>query len=177
VGAVPRSGRSPHRTAVAAFAATVAARGAVVQHRRERVQVGVAVVVPISAADEDGVVFLGWAQVWRAKARDEFLRQMVEQVRIWSAERPVGLCQRRGLCPSCAAKRGALFSVLLGEEVLADMGHLVWTERHRHPATLAVPSTTRSDRVQVRMPTQEVALVWITRLSRAADRDRRWRPT
>ena len=32
-----------------------------------------------------------------------------------------------GLCPSCAAKRGALFGALLGEEVLADVGHLLWT--------------------------------------------------
>ena len=36
-------------------------------------------------------------------------------------------CQRRGLCPSCAAKRGALFGALLAEEVLADVGHLLWT--------------------------------------------------
>ena len=36
-------------------------------------------------------------------------------------------CQRRGLCPSCAAKRGALFGALLAEEVLEDVGHLLWT--------------------------------------------------
>jgi hypothetical protein len=27
-------------------------------------------------------------------------------------------CQRRGFCPSCAAKRGALFGALLAEEIV-----------------------------------------------------------
>jgi hypothetical protein len=32
-------------------------------------------------------------------------------------------CQRRGFCPSCAAKRGAMFGPLLAEEVLDEVGH------------------------------------------------------
>jgi len=36
-------------------------------------------------------------------------------------------CSRRGFCPSCAAKRGALFGVLLREEVAEDVGHCLWT--------------------------------------------------
>jgi hypothetical protein len=33
-------------------------------------------------------------------------------------------CQRRGLCPSCAAKRGALFGAFLAEEVVEPVvGH------------------------------------------------------
>ena len=36
-------------------------------------------------------------------------------------------CQRRGFCPSCAAKRGALFGAFLAEEVLEDVGHCLWT--------------------------------------------------
>ena len=36
-------------------------------------------------------------------------------------------CQRRGLCPSCAAKRGALFGAFLAEEVVEDVGHCLWT--------------------------------------------------
>ncbi|MGH9380571.1 MAG: IS91 family transposase, partial [Thermoanaerobaculia bacterium] len=36
-------------------------------------------------------------------------------------------CQRRGLCPSCAAKRGAIFGALLAEEVLDEVGHALWT--------------------------------------------------
>jgi hypothetical protein len=36
-------------------------------------------------------------------------------------------CQRRGLCPSCAAKRGALFGAFLAEEVVEEVGHCLWT--------------------------------------------------
>ena len=36
-------------------------------------------------------------------------------------------CQRRSFCPSCAAKRGAVFGMLLAEEVLEDVGHSLWT--------------------------------------------------
>ena len=36
-------------------------------------------------------------------------------------------CQRRGFCPSCAAKRGALFGVFLTEDVIEDVGHCLWT--------------------------------------------------
>ncbi|MGH9381705.1 MAG: transposase zinc-binding domain-containing protein [Thermoanaerobaculia bacterium] len=36
-------------------------------------------------------------------------------------------CQRRGLCPSCAAKRGAIFGSLLADEVLEQVGHALWT--------------------------------------------------
>jgi hypothetical protein len=36
-------------------------------------------------------------------------------------------CQQRGLCPSCAAKRGALFGAFLTEEVREPVGHCLWT--------------------------------------------------
>lgn len=36
-------------------------------------------------------------------------------------------CQRRGFCPSCAAKRGAHFGPFLAEEVLEDVGQCLWT--------------------------------------------------
>jgi hypothetical protein len=32
-------------------------------------------------------------------------------------------CTRRGFCPSCAAKRGAIFGAFLREEVLDDVPH------------------------------------------------------
>ena len=35
--------------------------------------------------------------------------------------------QRRGFCPSCAAKRGALFGAFLAEEVVEPVGHCLWT--------------------------------------------------
>ncbi len=36
-------------------------------------------------------------------------------------------CSRRGFCPSCAAKRGAMFGALLREEVAEEVGHCLWT--------------------------------------------------
>ena len=36
-------------------------------------------------------------------------------------------CSRRGLCTSCAAKRGAIFGALLGEEIVEEVGHCLWT--------------------------------------------------
>jgi hypothetical protein len=36
-------------------------------------------------------------------------------------------CSRRGFCPSCAAKRGAIFGAFLQEEVLEEVGHCMWT--------------------------------------------------
>lgn len=36
-------------------------------------------------------------------------------------------CARRGFCPSCAAKRAAIFGAFLREEVLEDVGHCMWT--------------------------------------------------
>lgn len=46
----------------------------------------------------------------------------------WGAEFLIAFsCQRRGLCPSCAAKRGALFGAFLTEEVVEDVGHCLWT--------------------------------------------------
>ncbi|HVS01211.1 MAG TPA: transposase zinc-binding domain-containing protein, partial [Thermoanaerobaculia bacterium] len=35
-------------------------------------------------------------------------------------------CQHRGFCPSCAAKRGALFGASLSKEVLEPVGHRRW---------------------------------------------------
>ena len=32
-------------------------------------------------------------------------------------------CGRRVFCPSCAAKRAAIFGTLLGEEILDEVGH------------------------------------------------------
>jgi hypothetical protein len=36
-------------------------------------------------------------------------------------------CKGRGLCPSCAAKRGAAFGAFLAGEVVEDVGHTHWT--------------------------------------------------
>ena len=36
-------------------------------------------------------------------------------------------CQRRGFCPSCAAKRAAIFGAFLREEVVEQVGHAMWT--------------------------------------------------
>jgi hypothetical protein len=35
-------------------------------------------------------------------------------------------CKGRGLCPSCAAKRGAAFGAFLAEEVVEEVGHTHW---------------------------------------------------
>ena len=35
-------------------------------------------------------------------------------------------CRCRGLCPSCSAKRAAIFSELLQHQVLADVPHAQW---------------------------------------------------
>ena len=35
-------------------------------------------------------------------------------------------CRCRGLCPSCSAKRAAIFSELLQHQILADMPHAQW---------------------------------------------------
>jgi len=35
-------------------------------------------------------------------------------------------CTRRGFCPSCAAKRAAIFGALLREEILEEVGHAQW---------------------------------------------------
>ena len=36
-------------------------------------------------------------------------------------------CSRRGFCPSCAAKRGAMFGAFLREEMVEEVGHCPWT--------------------------------------------------
>jgi len=36
-------------------------------------------------------------------------------------------CSRRGICTSCAAKRGAIFGALLGKEIVEEVGHCLWT--------------------------------------------------
>jgi hypothetical protein len=35
-------------------------------------------------------------------------------------------CSRRVFCPSCAAKRAAIFGALLREEILEEVGHAQW---------------------------------------------------
>jgi hypothetical protein len=35
-------------------------------------------------------------------------------------------CKRRGLCPSCGAKRAAIFSELLAHHILANVPHAQW---------------------------------------------------
>jgi hypothetical protein len=35
-------------------------------------------------------------------------------------------CNERGLCPSCAAKRGAELAAFLADEVVEDVGHAQW---------------------------------------------------
>ena len=36
-------------------------------------------------------------------------------------------CQKRGFCPSCGAKRAAVFAAFLVDEVLEQVGHTMWT--------------------------------------------------
>ena len=36
-------------------------------------------------------------------------------------------CSRRGICPSCDAKRGAILGAFLSEEVAEAVGHCLWT--------------------------------------------------
>ncbi len=36
-------------------------------------------------------------------------------------------CQMRGFCPSCGAKRAAAFAAFLADEVLEQVGHVMWT--------------------------------------------------
>jgi hypothetical protein len=36
-------------------------------------------------------------------------------------------CQMRGFCPSCGAKRAAVFAAFLTDEVLEQVGHAMWT--------------------------------------------------
>jgi hypothetical protein len=70
----------------------------------------------------DGVVYAfadcgdlsrGFARVYCDSCRSEFLLAFS--------------CTRRGLCPSCAAKRGAIFGALLREEVIGEVAHCLWT--------------------------------------------------
>jgi positive regulator of sigma E activity len=35
-------------------------------------------------------------------------------------------CQTRSFCPSCAAKRAAIFGAYLAEEVVPEVGHAQW---------------------------------------------------
>jgi hypothetical protein len=51
----------------------------------------------------------GFARVYCEACRNEYLLAFS--------------CSRRGLCPSCAAKRGAIFGAFLREEVLEDVPH------------------------------------------------------
>lgn len=60
-----------------------------------------------------GIFDRGFARVSCTECRAEFLVAFS--------------CQRRGLCPSCAAKRGALFGTFLAEEVIEEVGHCLWS--------------------------------------------------
>lgn len=60
-----------------------------------------------------GIFDRGFARVSCTECRAEFLVAFS--------------CQRRGLCPSCAAKRGALFGAFLAEDVVEEVGHCLWT--------------------------------------------------
>ncbi|HUP44729.1 MAG TPA: transposase zinc-binding domain-containing protein [Thermoanaerobaculia bacterium] len=60
-------------------------------------------------------------------------------------------CQRRGFCPSCAAKRGALLGVFLAEEVVGEVGHCLWT------FYLARSTCARDLRSAVQMRSRELA--------------------
>jgi len=59
-----------------------------------------------------GLFESGFARVACPECRAEFL---------------VGFsCKGRGLCPSCGAKRAAIFSELLQHKILADVPHAQW---------------------------------------------------
>ena len=55
----------------------------------------------------------GFARVFCDSCRSEFLVAFS--------------CSRRGLCPSCAAKRAAIFGAFLRQEILEEVGHAMWT--------------------------------------------------
>ncbi len=67
----------------------------------------------VFAFSDCGGLNRGFARVYCAACRNEFLLAFS--------------CTRRGLCPSCSAKRGAIFGAFLREEVLEDVGHCLWT--------------------------------------------------
>lgn len=60
-----------------------------------------------------GLFEVGFARVFCDACRSEYLVSLS--------------CQRRGLCPSCAAKRAAIFGAFLREDILEEVGHAMWT--------------------------------------------------
>ena len=70
-------------------------------------------------------------------------------------------CQTRSFCPSCAAKRAALFGAYLVEEVVAEVGHAQWV--------FTVPKMLRPQ------PTQDASRPQAFRL--AGPSARAWVPT
>jgi hypothetical protein len=54
----------------------------------------------------------GFARVYRDECRADYLVTFS--------------CSRRVSCPSCAAKRAAIFGALLQEEILEEVGHAQW---------------------------------------------------
>jgi hypothetical protein len=67
----------------------------------------------VYAFSDCGDLKRGFARVYCSSCRSEFLLAFS--------------CTRRGLCPSCSAKRGAIFGTFLREEVLEEVGHCLWT--------------------------------------------------
>ena len=67
----------------------------------------------VYAFSDCGDLSRGFARVYCDACRSEYLLAFS--------------CARRGFCPSCAAKRGAIFGAFLQEEVLEAVGHCLWT--------------------------------------------------
>ena len=59
-----------------------------------------------------GLFEAGFARVYCDECHDEFLVALS--------------CKGRGFCPSCSAKRAAIFAAFLREEVLEPVGHAQW---------------------------------------------------
>ena len=67
----------------------------------------------VFAFTDCGDLAQGFARVYCEACRNEYLLAFS--------------CSRRGPCPSCAAKRGAIFGAFLREDVLEDVPHCMLT--------------------------------------------------
>ena len=67
----------------------------------------------VSRFSDCGLFEAGFARVFCDTCKSEFLVAFS--------------CQSRSFCPSCAAKRAAIFGALLVDEILEDVPHAMWT--------------------------------------------------
>ncbi|HVS62401.1 MAG TPA: transposase zinc-binding domain-containing protein [Thermoanaerobaculia bacterium] len=107
------AGRKRHRCTVWWRTATRRSRGPGKKASRQRTGWRGFVDDIVYAFTDCGDLSRGFARVYCDSCRNEYLLAFS--------------CSRRGFCPSCAAKRGAIFGPFLREEVLEDVGHCMWT--------------------------------------------------